>query len=152
MRYLTTTLFVLLLPVCAFAGNGTAAPAGGLEPTLEAIQALVFTPSCAQDFCHGSAESAALDLRPGASYSNLVNVPSVEVPGLRVVPFDSDASYLICKLEACPEMVASQMPLIGDPLDPSVIAAIREWIDLGATEQPISVDATSWGQVKALYR
>ena len=74
------------------------------------------------------------------------------VPGLRVVPFDSDARYLICKLEACPEMVGSQMPIIGDPLDPSVIAVIREWIDLGATEQPISVDATSWSQVKALYR
>jgi hypothetical protein len=44
------------------------------------------------------------------------------------------------------------MPLIGDPLDQSVIDVIREWINLGATESPVSVSASTWGGVKALYR
>ncbi len=163
MKRFATTLFVLLLvPVAALAadpvarawdGTGISTAAGvPFEPTLDAIQIHVFSPSCAQSFCHGDAVTANLDLRPGASYSNLVNVPSVEIPGFRVVPFDANSSYLICKLEACVDMVGSQMPLIGGPLDQSVIDVIREWIDKGAAETPISVDATSWGQVKALYR
>jgi hypothetical protein len=72
---------------------------------------------------------------------------------MRVLPYDPDASYLICKLENCPWIIGSQMPLIGGPLDPAVIDVIREWITLGALEFPsISVGETSWGSVKALYR
>jgi hypothetical protein len=45
------------------------------------------------------------------------------------------------------------MPLIGGPLDPTFIDVIREWITLGALEFPsVSIDETSWGSVKALYR
>jgi len=163
MKPFVTSLFVLLLvplvsvgaePVSrAWDGAGISAGGGPFPPTLEAIQAQVFTPSCAQSFCHGDAMSANLDLRAGYSFSNLVGVESVEAPpALRVEPFDADASYIICKLENCPWIVGSQMPLIGGPLDPGVIGVIRTWIDLGAPETPISVSPTSWGQVKALYK
>ena len=88
---------------------------------------------------------ANLFLVPGASYSNLVNVPSVEVPSLdRVEPFNPDASYLICKLEDCPAMIGQRMPLIGGPLSPAVIGVIRQWILLGAPEHgPVSVEPAS---------
>lgn len=161
MKRFATTLLVIVFPLSALAADpvarawdGTAISAAGgpFPPTLDAIQAQVFTPSCAQGFCHGEALSANLDLRAGASYSNLVNVPSVEIEGFRVVPFDADNSYIICKLENCPIIVGSQMPLIGGPLDQTVIDVIREWIDLGAPETPVSVESTSWSQVKALYR
>ena len=164
MQRTLTTIFAVLLLVPgtglaadhasrAWDGTGISLAGGGpFPPTLDEIQVNVFTPSCAQSFCHGEALSANLDLRPGASFSNLVNVPSVEIDGLRVVPFEPDASYLICKLENCPEIVGSQMPVIGGPLDQSVIDVIREWIANGATKTPISVSPTTWSQVKALYR
>jgi hypothetical protein len=163
MKLLATTLVALsLVPVSgtavepfarAWDGAGISSARGPFPPTLEAIQANVFSPSCAMSFCHGEGMAANLDLRPGASYSNLVNVPSVEVPpALRVEPYDPDGSYLICKLENCSWIVGSQMPLIGGPLDQSVIDVIREWIGNGAPETPVSVSASTWGGVKALYR
>jgi hypothetical protein len=164
MNRFATILFVLVLLVPtsvladhasrAWDGAGISAAAGTpFPPTLDDIQANVFTPSCALSFCHGEGLAGNLDLRPGASYSQLVNVPSAEVPSaLRVEPYNAEDSYLICKLEACQWMVGQQMPLIGDLLDQAVIDVIREWIDKGAPETPISVDEHSWGQVKALYR
>jgi hypothetical protein len=138
----------------AFDGSLIASSSGPpFEATLPAIQANVFTPSCALSFCHGAALQAGLDLREGASFASLVNVMSVEVPSLlRVEPFAPDDSYLICKLEACGVMVGQQMPLIGGPLDQSVIDVIRQWIMNGAEEEPIPVDATHWGRIKSLYR
>jgi hypothetical protein len=128
--------------------------AGTLDPTLASIQANVFTPGCALSFCHGEAMTAGMDLREGNSYASIVNVPSAEFPVWdRIEPFFPDQSYLICKLEACPSMVGQQMPLIGGPLGQGVIDVIRQWVEMGAPEtDAISVDATSWGQVKAGYR
>jgi hypothetical protein len=162
MKLLATTLVALfLVPVSGHAveplarawdGAGISSAGGPFPPTLDEIQAHVFTPSCAMSFCHGEGMSANLDLRPGQSFSNLVNVPSVETPAMRVEPYDPDGSYLICKLENCSWIVGSQMPLIGDPLEQSVIDVIREWIAKGASESPVSVSASTWGSVKALYR
>lgn len=153
---------ILALPLAAAAlepGEGihepVVLPSGSeLEPTLESIQANLFTPGCALSSCHGAAMSALLDLRAGAAYSNLVDVASVEVPTWdRVEPFNPDQSYLICKLENCPSIIGQQMPLIGGPLDQSVINVVRQWILAGAPETSgVPVEATSWGQVKAIYR
>ena len=163
LRPLLILAFLLALPRIGSAaefsnrdwsGSAIARPGVPFEPTLPEIQANVFTPSCALSFCHGAALQANLDLREGASFTNLVNVPSVEVPeAMRVLPFDPNSSYLICKLENCPWIVGNQMPLIGGPLDQSVIDNIRQWITQGALEFPsVSVDGTSWGRVKSLYR
>lgn len=163
LRPLAIFAFMLALPGIGSAADvsnrdwsGSAIAARGLpfEPTLPEIQANVFTPSCALSFCHGASLQMNLDLREGASYANLVNVPSLESPEhMRVLPFDPNSSYIICKLENCPWIVGNQMPLIGGPLDPSYIAVIRQWITLGALEFPsVSVDGTSWGRVKSLYR
>ena len=157
-RLATIPLLALLAvpgPVTALdrAGDG-AVIAGGLPfpPSLDAIQANVFTPGCALSFCHGEARLAELDLREGASWGNLVNVPSLQVPtALRVEPFAPDASYLICKLESCPGMLGGQMPPFPAPLDPGVIAVIRQWVAEGA-HATVAVEGASWGQVKSLYR
>ncbi|MGQ0721572.1 MAG: hypothetical protein ACT4PE_08365 [Candidatus Eiseniibacteriota bacterium] len=137
------------------AGIGiSAAAAGPFPPTLPDIQANVFTPSCAVSFCHGAGMSANLDLRDGNSFSSLVNVPSLVSPGsTRVVPFDANGSFLVCKLEACSWLVGSQMPLIGGPLSQDKINVIRAWIGLGAPEFPsVGVEANTWGRVKTMYR
>ncbi|MCA9752846.1 MAG: hypothetical protein R3B81_00785 [bacterium] len=146
---------IATLSVLTLLGFGSARAAGGpFEPTLQDIQANVFTPGCALAACHGGAMQANLDLREGQAFSFLVDVPSVEVPtAVRVAPFDPDNSYIICKLENCPWIVGNQMPLIGGPLPQTTIDVIREWIQMGAPEFPaISVESESWGRVKSIYR
>ena len=105
-------------------------------PTLDAIQAAVFGPTCSTAGCHtggGVALPTVMNLTTAqASFDNLVNIPSLEVPGLiRVLPGDPDNSYLIHKLEGT-AAVGDRMPLGGNPLDPAIIADIRLWIADGA--------------------
>jgi hypothetical protein len=141
-------------PLLDVAGTGISSRGLPFEPTLAAIQANVFTPSCALSFCHGDAQTANLHLSDGAAYASLVGVASVEVPtALRVEPFAPDESYLVCKLEHCAGVVGSQMPLIGGPLDPTFIEVIRTWILMGAPETPpVSVEDQTCGRVKSFYR
>jgi hypothetical protein len=142
-------------PAHDFEGAGISARASGPFPaTLPAIQANIFTPSCALSFCHGAGNSAGLNLEDGNSFTNIVNAPSLVSPGAtRIIPFDPDNSFLICKLEACPSLAGSQMPLIGGPLAQDVIDVIRAWVLLGATEiPPVSVEDETWGRIKATYR
>ena len=78
-----------------------------------------------------------MSLEAGSSFSNLVNVPSTEVPSrLRVNPGNPDDSYLIIKIvENDPRRVGSRMPLIGPPfLDEDVIEVIKRWIAEGAQD------------------
>jgi hypothetical protein len=106
-----------------------------IGPTLNQIQAAVFSPTCATSNCHsgpsGSALPAGMDLSDAdSSFAALVGVASLQQPAiLRVAAGDPDDSYLIQKLEG---NAGSRMPLGGSALDPSVIAEIREWIKDGA--------------------
>ena len=105
-------------------------------PTLDEIQAAVFGPTCSNAGCHsggGAVLPAAMDLTSAqASFDNLVNIPSLQSAGaIRVMPGDPDNSYLVQKLEGT-AAVGDRMPKDSDPLDPAIIAAIREWITDGA--------------------
>ncbi len=110
-----------------------ATPSSGA--TLEAIQASVFTPSCAASGCHtGDSPPEGLRLDAGFSFDNLVDVPSSEVPELlRVEPGNPDDSYLVQKIEGNAD-VGARMPLGGPPLDQDLIDDIREWITNDATQ------------------
>jgi hypothetical protein len=113
-----------------------AAPAE-MGPTLDEIQANVFTPTCSVSGCHtgpmGSTLPGGMDLTSAdASFANLVGVSSVQVPELsRVEAGDPDNSYLIQKLEGTASE-GEQMPFGGPPLDQAVIDDIRQWIADGA--------------------
>jgi hypothetical protein len=113
-----------------------AAPAE-MGPTLDEIQANVFTPTCSVSGCHtgpmGNTLPNGMDLtNADASFANLVGVPSVQVPELsRVEAGDPDNSYIIRKLEGTAEE-GEQMPFGGPPLDQAVIDDIRQWITDGA--------------------
>jgi mono/diheme cytochrome c family protein len=104
-------------------------------PTLDEIQANVFTPICS--VCHTGPTSNALpggmDLTDAdASFANLVGVASVQVPALsRVEAGDPDNSYLIQKIEGTASE-GEPMPLGGPPLNDDVIDDIRQWIADGA--------------------
>jgi methionine-rich copper-binding protein CopC len=118
----------------------------GVAPTLQSLQETVFGPICSG--CHTG--PAGPDLPSGqdlssaeATYANLVEVPSLEVPDLlRVNPGNADASYLVQKLEGTAD-VGERMPLNGDPLPAETIAAIREWIGAGAPFESDSDDTTA---------
>jgi len=108
-----------------------------MGPTLDDIQAAVFGPTCSTAGCHsggGAALPAIMNLTSAqASFDNLVNVPSLEVPGaIRVLPGDPDNSDLIHKIEGT-AAVGDRMPAGSpNPLDPAIIAEIRQWIADGA--------------------
>jgi hypothetical protein len=107
----------------------------GVQPTLDSIQAHVFTPICAT--CHTGPESgtlpAGMDLTDAdTSFAQLVGVASLQDPALaRVEAGDPDTSYLVHKIEGTASQGA-RMPLGLDPLDEDTLAAIRQWITLGA--------------------
>jgi len=105
--------------------------------TLDALQASVFTPTCAVSGCHTGPSSGSLpsgmDLNTAdASFANLVGIPSIQQPTLsRVAAGDPDNSYLVQKIEGTAAS-GSRMPLGGGVLDQALIEDIRDWIANGA--------------------
>ncbi len=104
----------------------------------EDVQPL-FTFSCAVAGCHDRASaSGGQVLEEGSLFdagTGIVGVASQGAPLLRVQPFDSQASYLIHKLQGTQFNVGGQgdqMPLFALPFDDEVVQVIRDWIDEGA--------------------
>ncbi|MEQ1440357.1 hypothetical protein AAG565_13440 [Fontimonas sp. SYSU GA230001] len=125
----------LLLAACGGGGGDGGAPQpDALQPTLESIQAQVFTPRCATSGCHrGSAARESLRLDDAqTSYDQLVEVRSVQVPSrFRVEAGSPDTSYLIDKLEGT-QAAGNRMPDGQAPLSAETVAVIRQWIADGA--------------------
>lgn len=97
------------------------------------IQEIFNRRGCTGGTCHGSATQAGLDLRSGAAYGDLVNVPSTQGSLDRVEPNDADNSYLMIKIEGT-QTVGGRMPLNAAPLDSIDMANIRNWINAGAAD------------------
>jgi hypothetical protein len=118
-----------------FVTTFTVGAAAGLEPNLNSIQDLVFSPTCATSGCHsGAMPSAELDLSDAmTSYTELVGVESSGVAGrILVIAGDAANSYLIEKLGPNPS-AGQQMPPGGrTPVPDADIDVIRQWIDSGA--------------------
>ena len=73
-----------------------------------------------------------MQLQDGIAFSQLVGVPSFEVPELnRVSPGDPDNSYLVQKIEGT-QAIGGQMPLGGPPLSQELMDLVRQWISEGA--------------------
>ncbi len=102
------------------------------------IQA-IFDLHCAKSGCHVIGGAAPFPLIAGASYKQIVNVPSSEVPAIvRIAPGDSSKSYLYMKITGAPAITGSVMPPSGagvDPLSDVEKATIKKWIDDGATDK-----------------
>ncbi len=95
----------------------------------------IFTVNCTG--CHGGTQPAqGMNLSAGVSHTNIVDVPSVEVPGMRRIrPLQPDSSYLVHKVQGTYSSVGGsgdRMPLGGAPLTATEIGRIRSWILLGA--------------------
>lgn len=120
-----------------FSAQFTIATPVVLGPTLDEIQAAVFTPSCASSNCHsntnqaaglalGDADTSFLELV--GQFSNQNGQSAV----MLVAPTLPNDSYLIRKLEGTAGITGSRMPLGAAPLPQPDIDVIRQWILDGA--------------------
>ena len=127
-------------------GNGTA---GGdfsttftlttpvaIGPTLDEIQAALFTPDCATSGCHdATTQAASLSLADAdTSYAEMVGEFSNQTGQenvMLVAPGDPDASYLIRKMENAAGITGGRMPP-AQATPQSDIDQIRLWITNGA--------------------
>jgi CHRD domain-containing protein/Big-like domain-containing protein len=122
-------------PQGAIRGQLTATPSAPPPPapTLTQLKSSAFT-VCGG--CHtggGSSLPASMDLTPAHLYASIVNVASVEQPGLlRVKPGDPDNSYVVLKLEGAAGISGARMPFGGPYLDQATIDQVRAWISAGA--------------------
>lgn len=99
-----------------------------IKPKLSSIQKFIFNPSCVG--CHsGAAPSGGLNLSEGKAYSNLVNANSRSSNLMRVVPGNSDQSYLMKRLTGA-NGITTMPP--GGKLSQQYINAVGQWIDDGA--------------------
>jgi hypothetical protein len=108
-----------------------------IGPTLDQIQAVIFTPSCATAGCHNAGTQAGgLSLADAdSSYADLVGQFSNAVGqdmSILVAPNDPDNSYLIMKLENAAGITGNRMPPAGAPISQPNIDQIRLWITNGA--------------------
>lgn len=111
------------------------APSTPAAPTLAMIQTQIFDPACAS--CHtdnGRTPAGGTNLRAGASFGALVNIPSTGLAGAtRVIPGNPSGSYLVQKLEGASNIVGLRMPRTGPPyLTDAQVKMIRDWIQAGA--------------------
>jgi hypothetical protein len=104
-----------------------------IGPTLDQIQTVVFTPTCATVGCHtGAGAAGGLNLSDAdTSFLELVGVPSSANAAInRVTAGDPDNSYLIQKLEG--NALPIMPPPPRQPLPATDILEIRNWITNGA--------------------
>jgi glucose/arabinose dehydrogenase len=85
--------------------------------------------------CHGDGGAAGLDLRPGQSYANLVEVFAATASSrMRAEPFNADESVLLLAVNCeQPGGPGFQMPGMEDANDR---ALVRFWINQGAWPAP----------------
>jgi len=126
---------LLAMAIGACSKSPTAPTPVSTAPTLSAIQTQIFDPGCVS--CHtdvGRTPSGGTNLKAGASFAALVNVPSTGKPGaIRVIPGNPNDSYLVQKLEGAPGIVGTRMPRTGPPhLSDAQVKMIRDWIAAGA--------------------
>jgi len=139
-----TRVALLLLALAAgCAGDGIDDGGGGNGPvgTFSQIQSEVFNQSCVQAACHDSVtRQGGLDLSPGVSYGNLVDVPpqnpaALAAGDLRITPGSPATSFLYRKVTGdLTTGEGAMMPLGQAPLAPSEIELIESWIAAGAPE------------------
>ncbi|MDH3265462.1 MAG: Ig-like domain-containing protein [Gammaproteobacteria bacterium] len=106
-----------------------------IGPTLDQIQAVIFTPTCATSTCHSAGNQAAgLDLSSAdASHADLVDQFSSQQATILVMPGDPANSYLIHKLEGAATIDGDRMPPPGRAaVAQSDIDQIKQWITDGA--------------------
>lgn len=117
------------------------------DGTFAAIQDIIFERhGCTVDACHGSARSGDLDLRAGAAYGELFEVPAAGLDMPRINPGDEDRSYLWRKIAAktapgSADIGGSPMPIGDTTVTEEELDLLRIWIKGGAPETGTVLEA-----------
>jgi hypothetical protein len=85
----------------------------------------------------GGSGNNGLDLTRGNSHRSLVNQPTFQNPNIlpkfRVLPGNSDSSYILQKIISTSPKFGKRMPFDGPPfLSETQVQLIRNWIENGA--------------------
>jgi hypothetical protein len=144
MRIVATLVLGLALVGCGDDSPGTTDMAIPVPTNFDSIKREVLQPSCTFSVCHsaeGQSKAGHLDLMTNP-YSALVGVAADNAKAhgqglLRVSPCDADHSFLVIKLSLTKDLdpmtdFGHHMPDTNPSLDPTVIAAIKDWINRGA--------------------
>lgn len=134
-------MIILVLFACD-GGDSTPTDSAALQPTLTNVQAEVFDLSCTFSTCHGASGSAGeLDLTPGQSFGEMVNVAAVgpleldtASTELLVIPGDLENSYLMKKLRGDDGIYKKRMPSSGGGLDAERMKLVEDWVLAGALD------------------
>jgi hypothetical protein len=144
--FLSTCLSAILLAgaLAGCGGGGDSSPADAAPPDavpapqLAEVQAL-FDRSCGGTFCHIGGTFGALDLTPGESCAELVQVTALEDDTQTLlVRGNPGASYLVCKSDPnCANLPpgADLMP-IPNGLDATDLDLLSRWVAAGAPGCP----------------
>jgi hypothetical protein len=135
-------LAAVLVAGCDQSLSQLAGPSPNLEPTFASIQANIFESTDAAGraacvTCHtstGRTPSGGMNLNHDVAYDQIVNVASRQKAGaVRVIPGDSENSYIVHKVEGRSGIVGRRMPFAGAPfLTDGQILILKRWIAIGA--------------------
>ncbi len=134
MKYALVVMLGLSVAACSKSSSTSTSPTGpsGSDTTISFASQVqpIFNASCAVSGCHVAGGSAPMSLEAGKSYSQTVNVSSIEQPALdRVTPFSPDKSYLYLKITG---QGGTRMPLGRAALGSADVNTIESWISQGA--------------------
>jgi hypothetical protein len=134
LRWIAAALAAgVVLGGCTDDGAGPGDDPPVAVPSFQAdVKPILSSPTCVSASCHSAAtRQGGLSLE-GVEPNDLVGV-SADTGIVLVVPFDSEESYLVRKLEGR-AIQGSRMPLGRGSLPGSQIETIRNWIDQGALD------------------
>jgi hypothetical protein len=99
------------------------------------VPTAVFAASCEGNACHNSKDKEyALDLQSPGVVSRLLNVPSLEVPRLKLIDPNVPAqSFILLKVALAMPPAGMQMPQMGAKLSAAETQCFQQWVETVAT-------------------
>ena len=125
----------MVLGLNAFSlGQGSAHSPGKVPANIKSI----IKQNCSVSGCHsGKYPAAGHDFEPNKFAATVVDAPSQEMPGLKIVDAARpEKSYLLAKIKGEPGIVGMRMPANRDPLSEEQIRQIEDWIKSLGTGTP----------------
>lgn len=87
--------------------------------------------NCSLSGCHqGNSPPKGLNLEKDQFLDSVLNVPSQEVPSLKLVDTENpEKSYLLMKIKGSQGIKGTRMPAYSPPLSSEEIQTVQEWIN-----------------------
>jgi len=110
--------------------RGESNSSGSGDDKLQENVARILKKSCSVAGCHrGNYPPVNLNLEKDRFIKSLVNIPSQEIPSLKLVDTaNPEKSYLLMKIKGDDTIVGQRMPVGSSPLKDSEIKTIEDWV------------------------